>query len=123
MTTFILNDKHQFYRFQEAFRQRSRTKQASVTDHILYNLLRGKDLKRGFTPITNPYKLSNDCAVRPWRTFSAAIHSLRYSITNCEWQKRHFATYGGRVPMCVYYGEIITPDQWQEILNILGEDK
>ena len=28
-------------------------------DHIIYNAIRGFDLKRGFTEITNPIKLSN----------------------------------------------------------------
>jgi len=124
MTKFILNDKQQFKQYQLAFRQLAHTKQATAVDHILYNLLRGKDLKRGFTPITNETKLNNNARKEPeWYTFKLALSELIFSISGAERRKTWFATYGGRVPVCLYYGEIITQDQWIGIQQALEERK
>jgi hypothetical protein len=117
----ILN-KDQFKQYQYAFRQRSRAKQATMLDHVLYNLLRGKKLERGFTPITNKNKLAAGRSEYPWRTITVQF-IYRCSIENFAQQKRYFAGYGGDVPMCVYYEELITQKQWQEIVNTIGEYK
>jgi len=51
--------KEQFLEFRAKFKEQANAKSLSASDMILYNLIRGKDPKSGFTPITNPNKLSN----------------------------------------------------------------
>ncbi len=50
-----------------------------AADHILYNALRGHDLKRGFSPITKPLKLDN--GMSPWKSYDGAKF-------NAFWQLR-----------------------------------
>ena len=48
----------------------------SPSDHIIYNLIRGFDAKRGFTEITNRTKLSN--GANPWAGFESAKADARW---------------------------------------------
>lgn len=43
----------------DAFKEKARTSGLTGIEHIYYNMLRGKNAKRGFTPITNATKLAN----------------------------------------------------------------
>jgi len=46
------------------------------TDHLIYNLIRGFDLKRGFTETTNETKLNNGW--KPWAGFDYAKESAKW---------------------------------------------
>jgi hypothetical protein len=50
-------------------------KSHSSSDHILYNALRGFDLKRGFSPVINPIKLANG---------QKSFGSFRFSLSNLK---------------------------------------
>jgi hypothetical protein len=108
---YIIQDKQQFRQYQEAFRQLSRSKQATVEDHILYNLIRGKDLKRGFTPITSEKKLNAHYSKNAWLAFDAACNNLAWNI-----RSKH-STFKDR------YGETITTEQWDKLLVAVGGGK
>jgi len=47
----------------------------TAADHIIYNAIRGFDLKRGFTEITNSTKLNNGAV--DWQGFIAARREAR----------------------------------------------
>lgn len=119
---YIIENKEQFRQYQEAFRQLSRAKMATSEDHVLYNLMRGRDLKNGFTPLTNEKKINAHYAKSPWRNFDAALNSLKSSIKHRAHSKDWYEKYGKDTtpPFCMRYGETITEQQWEEILVALG---
>jgi len=47
-------------------------------DHIIYNLLRGYEAKRGFGPITNGNKLAN--GHREWEGYLSALSSAKFKL-------------------------------------------
>lgn len=44
---------------RDAFKEKASAKQITAVDILLYNILRGKKMDRGFTTVTNPNKLAN----------------------------------------------------------------
>ncbi len=52
------------------------------TDHIIYNALRGHDLKRGFSPITSETKLQN--GMSPWKSFNDAKYNAYFTVRPYE---------------------------------------
>lgn len=68
--------QHQFKNFRDAFKARATNKSTSATDHILYNIVRGKSLDYGFTAITNSSKLKNGST--PFQMFNEAKSVLRH---------------------------------------------
>lgn len=55
----------------------------TASDHIIYNCLRGHDLKRGFSPIKeNSPKLAN--GAQPWQAFDQAKQAARWTLRNSE---------------------------------------
>ena len=117
MKTYIIQDKQQFKQYQQDFRALSSSKEATAEDHILYNLIRGKDLKRGFTPITNERKLNADYYRHEWRTFERALSNLKHQIKNREREKQWFEKYGGQAPLHMRYGNSLPETIWDEILS------
>lgn len=59
-------------------------KNRDAVDHIIYNAIRGFDIKRGFTGITNPTKLGN--GAEEWAGFKNALNEAR-------WQFREAASF------------------------------
>lgn len=119
---YIIENKEQFRQYQEAFRQLSRAKMATSEDHVLYNLLRGRDLKRGFTPLTNEKKINAHYAKTVWRNFDFALNSLKSDIKHRAHSKDWYQKYGtpeSAVPFCMRYGETITEQQWDAIVVAL----
>ena len=87
MTSFILS-KEQFQQFQINFRRESNAGCLSAADMILYNLLRGRDLSRGFTCITNLTKLAH--GMDSWLGFKQAIRALKYELNGSVNLRRRF---------------------------------
>lgn len=55
-----------------------------AADHIIYNALRGLDLKRGFSPIQSAHKLSNGAS--EWEGFlTAKSNAAWYIRDNAAW--------------------------------------
>lgn len=72
---FIIN-KEQYLAVKAAWKQIPEAHR-SATEHIFYNVLRGFDPNRGFTPIKSEEKLRN--GAQPWQTFhyaKACVHSI-----------------------------------------------
>lgn len=105
---YIITDKQQFRQYQTEFRNMSRAKAATAQDHILYNLIRGKDLKRGFTPITNTNKLTSNYSNNVWHAFSAAKSDLTWALKK-----------GYTIPCASSF----TVDQRAQLLKALEEAK
>jgi hypothetical protein len=71
--------------------EKTKNKPLSAEHYILYNMLRGKDLRTGFTPIKNEDKLnahrywpglaSSTCEPNPWFAFNDALVNLIRDIT------------------------------------------
>lgn len=55
---FILSNED-FLQFKTAFKAKATAKQTTAVDILLYNIFRGKDPARGFSPITCQRKLDN----------------------------------------------------------------
>ena len=77
MTTYIYT-KEQFLQFNERFVQAANNKNISASDMILFNILRNKDSRCGFSPITNQRKLGS--GTKEWQGFDAACRDLRYRL-------------------------------------------
>ena len=77
MTTFILS-KEQFTQYNARFISTAHAKNLTAGDMLLNNILRNKDIRRGFTPITNPVKLNH--GANEWQGFDAARSELRHSL-------------------------------------------
>lgn len=63
--------------FQAAWRTYVATRTASAPAFLLQAIIRGRDPKRGFTPVTNTAKLAN--GQWAWQGYEAALFSLRYN--------------------------------------------
>lgn len=74
--------------------EKSKSTPLSAEHYILYNLLRGKDLREGFTPIKNEAKLnahrywpglaSYSCEPNPWYAFNDGLCSLIRDLTDAN---------------------------------------
>lgn len=84
MITNFICSKEQFQIFSEHFTAAANAKRLTSSDILLNNIIRGKDVRRGFTPITNPTKLNS--GTKAWQGFDAArgqlIANLRYSCAD-----------------------------------------
>jgi hypothetical protein len=72
MITHTLS-KHEFLQFQSAFKARATSGKNQAADMLVYNIIRGKDPKRGFTAITNTNKLNNGAG--EWFGFTQAKYN------------------------------------------------
>lgn len=71
---FIIN-KEEFQSLTAAW---TKIANRNSSDHILYNALRGHDLKRGFSPVTSPNKLAN--GTPEWEGFTTAKNNAKWYI-------------------------------------------
>jgi len=125
-TQFIFSSKEQFQKFQSTFRVYARLKNVTSMEHILYNFIRDKDLKRGFTPIKNERKLNADYYRKEWRAFETALHDLGNSIHGRVGRKDWYEKYGSKVPgvqlpICMKYKDVISEEMWDAIYAKLKE--
>ena len=81
-TNFILN-KEQYQLFHEKFIEAANAKSLTAGNMILNNILRNKDVRRGFTPITNPSKLGH--GMDAWQGFIDARQQL---TSNFRWHRK-----------------------------------
>lgn len=68
-------DRKQYNSLKSAWIQKSTR---SAQNHILYNILRSFDPKRGFTAIENPVKLNN--GAKGWQSYEYALSCLRMNL-------------------------------------------
>ncbi len=61
----------------------------NAADHIIYNALRGFDLKRGFSPVTDQQKLNNGFS--EWQSYDTAK-------SNARWEVRESSRWAGETP-------------------------
>lgn len=73
--------REQFIEFRDAYRVIANARRLTARDIMLYNMIRGLPLDRGFTNITNGNKLANgaDPQYGFKSTKSTLIGALRYS--------------------------------------------
>lgn len=78
----FFTDKEHYLSFKKAWAKASQAGKTTAAHHILYNLLRGYDISRGFTPITNRNKLENGAYINHGLYF--ASHNLRHKIDDAR---------------------------------------
>lgn len=77
-TTNLFTSKEAYLAFREAWRVQANKRQPlSPAAHLLYLLLRGKDARTGFTPITNANRLRHQVNGKPMATLGTLMVSLR----------------------------------------------
>lgn len=85
-TSFIFT-KEEAMSIISTFKECARAKKVSALDMVIYNLARGKEPRRGFTPITNPFKLNSN-ANDPFNGYKQAsqalIRHLRYPTASAS---------------------------------------
>mgnify|MGYP003583156938 CR=1 FL=1 len=81
-TTFILS-KEQYQLFNEKFIEAANAKSLTSANMILNNILRNKDVRRGFTPITNTTKLNH--GTNAWQGYLEARSHL---ISDLRWSRK-----------------------------------
>jgi hypothetical protein len=117
---YIIN-KEQYLAAKEAWKK-SHSK--SSTDHIIYNIIRGLEPGRGFTPVTKPSKLANGAESGLDRAKRNSEYLLREYVPNnihteerrAELKKKredHFAE------LSKVWGIELTPELRQIIRGIL----
>jgi hypothetical protein len=84
--------KEQFKHFQQQFRAKAQAKQLTAADHILYNLVRGKPLSHGFTPLTNPGRLQA-CQNNPMYHYEQAIKAAEWCLQIGGWSPSSYKSY------------------------------
>ena len=93
-----------------------------AADHIIYNAIRGFDLKRGFTPITSPIKLSN--GAYDWQGFNTARedaqHIVRLPYIWPKDQQRFDTAYTEKMKaLSKKYGFEFTPELMEQLREVL----
>jgi len=73
-----LISKEQFIKFRDAFRVLANDKKIKAEDILLYNVVRGLPITRGFTPVTNPIKLINGQSLN--HTICNTLGCLKFHI-------------------------------------------
>lgn len=107
----FIASKEEFLFIQQAFKEKARSKKTTAVDILLYNIIRGKDIDRGFTPITNPRKLSGgEDAYQGKRKFIESKRSLR-------WILESFVKGAAPGPFAVHYG--LTRETCSKILEAM----
>lgn len=81
-TIFILS-KEQYQLFNEKFIEAANAKSLTSANMIINNILRNKDARRGFTPITNTNKINHGTDV--WQGFLEAHSHL---ISDLRWSRK-----------------------------------
>lgn len=79
MDKFLLT-REEFATYRTQFLQRAHTKTLTAIDIVVYNIIRGKHPRNGFTAITTPNKL-NCCGLDKWNAFLLAKRSILRSVT------------------------------------------
>jgi len=60
--TNSFKSKEDYLKFINLWKELSKSKKATIEDHVIYHLILGKSLDKSFTPITNENKItSNAC--------------------------------------------------------------
>lgn len=119
--THFFEDKQQYLAFQQAFRKLSREKNAKSHDHILYNFIRGCDLKFGFSPLKNPNKI-DPYHKDEWKGFTAAKSELLRLIKNRKHYAEWYQKYGQNDPndpIATRFNNTITEEMWDKIYEAL----
>lgn len=84
-TSNFVSSKEEFEQFRTIFKHKAQNKQIKAIDILLYNIMRGVDLERGFTPITNQRKLDNgEKAYHGQRSLFESRHSLKWHVGRFE---------------------------------------
>ena len=91
-------------------------------DHIIYNAIRGFDLKRGFTAITNPTKLGNGASA--WQGFDDALDTARPLFkARFIWpkdQERYDLAFENKMKsLSIRYGITFTPELMEKMREVL----
>lgn len=107
MTTFILS-KEQFVQYNDHFVSAARARALTAGDMLLHNILCNKDIRRGFTPITNSNKLNH--GANEWQGFIAARDEIRHLFC---WASR-LEAYQKK------FGLELTPDIKAAIIAVMG---
>lgn len=76
----VLN-KEQYLNFRTAFKALAADKHVTAIDIVLYNIIRGYSVDRGFTPITNHIKL-----IKGQHPRGALIHACNMLRSQFRWQ-------------------------------------
>lgn len=105
-TTFVLF-KEQYQLFNEKFIEAANAKSLTSANMILNNILRNKDARRGFTPITNTTKLNH--GTNAWQGYLEARSHL---ISDLRWSRKMLK---------VKFGLDITDKIADEIIRIAKE--
>ena len=118
LNTFVLS-KEEFLQFREAFKAKAKAKTITSADILLYNLVRNKDPKNGFTPITSQVKLNN--GMYEWMGYTHARFELDWKLSEPRFNHKQ-VEYTSSVDARRYresWGEALTPEFWQQIKDIL----
>lgn len=82
MTQTLITSKDEHFAFESAWREFIALKKADSAAFVLQALLRGRDPRKGFTPISNTHKLAN--GQRPmegyWHAVSLLSDRLGYYV-------------------------------------------
>lgn len=79
-TQNLLSSRDERRAFEAAWRGYVAAGKADAPAFILQAILRGRDPKRGFTPVTNAVKLANGQSA--WQGYTAALSQLRGLLGN-----------------------------------------
>ena len=121
---FII-DKQQYLAVKEAWRH---IEEKSSVDHVIYNVLRGFEPNRGFSPVQSKIKLANGFTA--WQSFASAkryasnqmSRPVVYSGEKSERTQEKMKTYAAMLTsMGTRYGVEFTPELTKKINEELAK--
>lgn len=105
----LFSSREEYIAFRTAWSKLAKEKKLTSAMILFYNVVRGKDTNRGFTPIQRPSKLSNGAS--PDQAFKAALSQIIYLATQGgKWaddSRREFVSkFDGTITESFILGEI-----------------
>jgi hypothetical protein len=104
-TTSYLLTREQFQSFRTSFKEKSKLRILTPRDMLIYSMIRGLPVDRGFSPVTNETKLANGAA--PWAALETTKASLKWSI------KRHPDSFNAS------FENTLSPEQIAKLMEML----
>ena len=79
--TNFFNTREDHVKFVTYWKALATAKKATCEDHMLYTILKGNDLKKAFTPVTNQTKLTCNLNGNKYNNLSGAYYKLYLAST------------------------------------------
>lgn len=93
LKTSLFNDKEHFLSFRQSWKDFvNNGGKPNCAQHLIYNGLRGKDISKSFSPITNHNKLTYS-GMTPYGSYYSAVNLIKHFVrsrSSSDWMKKRY---------------------------------